>query len=195
MIENTVRFINTIRDFDAANAEDPNQVSVEGRLVAKEVLYAQRMTDWLHKSYPNASETLQLATRCQHIGRWLIPRETYEAGRVGYIRWRNALKDLHEQKASEILVANGYDKLFIERVGFLIQKKNLKKDEETQALEDVICLVFLEYYLEDFSSKHDEEKVIDILQKTWVKMSENGQSLALTIPFPESIATIIKKAL
>ena len=195
MVTNPERFTKTIQAFDKANAEDPHSVIVEGKSFPREVIYAKRMSEWLFKAYPNASEVLQLASRCQHIGRWKIARDTYPNGRVGYIQWRNELKVLHAETASAIVLDNGYDEELAKRLSFLVQKKNLRKDEETQALEDVICLVFLEHYFEDFASKHDEAKIIDIVQKTWKKMSTHAHDLALTVNYPEHIASILKKAL
>jgi hypothetical protein len=185
----------TFRLFDAANAQDPNTENFEGRTYPKELLYALRMTDKLSAFSPEASEALQLTARCQHLCRWEIPREQYPQDRVGYLKWRQDLKKFHAEKASAILEKIGYPEKIIERVSFLLQKKKLKRDPETQTLEDVICLVFLEYYLEAFVEKHPQEKVIEILQKTWKKMSENGRAAALKIPFSGKIGQLIEKAL
>lgn len=76
------------------------------------------------------------------------------------------------------MLAAGYDEQTIERVQTLLLKKGLKQDAEVQTLEDVICLVFLKYYLADFAEKHSEEKVADILQKTKRKMSARGLEAA-----------------
>ncbi|MEM6543206.1 MAG: DUF4202 domain-containing protein, partial [Bacteroidota bacterium] len=164
--------------FDAANAEDPNAELVEGQLFPKELLYAERMTAVLSEFEPEASLALRLTARCQHICRWQIPRNSYEMNRVGYLQWRQDLKKFHAKKATEILTKVGYDSELIERVQFLLLKKKLKRDEETQTLEDVICLVFLTFYYEPFLVKHDDGKIIAILQKTWKKMSERGQQAA-----------------
>ncbi|WBU90126.1 DUF4202 domain-containing protein [Cellulophaga omnivescoria] len=181
--------------FDKANEQDPNKEIYKGKEYAKEVLYAMRMTDKLNSFAPNASETLQLTARCQHICRWEIPRDSYEINRTGYLKWRQDLKKYHAKKASEILTAVGYDQNTIEKVAFLLEKKQLKKNEETQTLEDVICLVFLEFYFEPFAKKYSEEKLIDILQKTWRKMSEKGQNAALKLPLSKSSLELVGKAL
>lgn len=167
--------------FDKANSEDPNTEIFEGTAFPKELLYAKRMTAVLNEFMPDASEALELTARCQHICRWEIPREAYEMNRVGYLRWRQELKKFHSEKAAEILTEVGYDPELIERVQFLLLKKKLKRDGETQTLEDVICLVFLKYYYEPFLAKHDDDKIISILQKTWKKMSEKGQQAALQL--------------
>lgn len=181
--------------FDAANAKDPNTEMYNGVKYAKEVLYAKRMTAMLKGFEPNASEALKLTARCQHICRWEIPRTEYEMNRPGYLRWRQELKKFHARRAGEILRQVGYNEIVIEQVTFLLLKKQLKKSVETQTLEDVICLVFLQYYFEPFATKHPDEKVIDILQKTWRKMSKKGQHAALQLSFSEASKIMIDKAL
>ncbi|MEM1122757.1 MAG: DUF4202 domain-containing protein [Bacteroidota bacterium] len=200
MDENTTtatlnKFQQAILRFDELNSADPNIVSFEGRAYPKEVLYGQRMSSTLVDFAPNASEALQLAARCQHLCRWEIPRGDYPKGRVGYNQWRNTLKKLHAQKAGEVLQSIGYEQAIIDRVQFLVQKKQLKRDEETQTLEDVICLVFLTYYFNDFAASHPDEKVIDILRKTWRKMSKKGQAAALELPLSEKGKVLVGKAL
>lgn len=181
--------------FDDANKQDPNTEVFEGTTYPKEVLYGIRMTERLHIFEPNASEVLKLTSRCQHICRWEIPRESYEMNREGYLRWRQELKKFHAKKASGILKEVGYEQEVIDKVSFLLEKKQLKKNEETQTLEDVICLVFLEFYFESFAVKHPEDKTIDILQKTWRKMSEKGQKAALKLPLSKFALDLITKAL
>ena len=181
--------------FDAANAQDPNVELVDGIAIAKELIYGQRMSAKLHNFFPEASTVLQLAARSQHICRWKIPRNDYPLDRQGYKRWRLDLAAFHGETAGEILTANGYSNDTIERVKDLLLKRSLKRDEEVQILEDVICLVFLEYYIEDFATKHDEAKLIDILQKTWNKMSSKGHEAALKLPLSESILALVGKAL
>ncbi|MEM8928579.1 MAG: DUF4202 domain-containing protein [Bacteroidota bacterium] len=181
--------------FDAANAEDPNTEVFKGTLFPKELLYAQRMTAVLKKFQPKASEALQLTARCQHICRWEIPRDSFEMNRAGYLQWRQELKKFHAKKATDILSKVGYGPEVIERVQFLLLKKKLKRDKETQTLEDVICLVFLEYYYEPFLLKHDDDKIISILQKTWKKMSQKGQQTALQLDFHDRGKNLITRAL
>ena len=189
------RFESTTREFDQSNAADPNREEFEGKEHPKELLYAQRMTQWLNKLYPYASEALQLAARSQHICRWEIPRSNYPADRVGYLKWRNELKQFHADRAEAIMARHGYEKDSIDRVRFLLLKKQLRQDQGTQALEDVICLVFLQYYLPDFASKHTEEKVVSILQKTWRKMSAVGQRAAQGLNFPADVKKLVETAI
>ncbi|MFC4097200.1 DUF4202 domain-containing protein [Euzebyella saccharophila] len=181
--------------FDEANSKDPNTEEYKGKTYPKEVLYAQRMTQKLDDFEPNASDALRLTARCQHIRRWEIPRDSYEMNRVGYLKWRQDLKKFHAKAAAEILEQVGYDQATIDKVAFLLEKKQLKKNEDTQTLEDVICLVFLEYYFEYFSEEHPEEKIIDILQKTWRKMSPKGHEAALKLPLSPTSLQLITKAL
>ncbi len=181
--------------FDEANQADPNIEVFAGKRYPKEFLYALRMTDTLTLFSPHASEILHLTARCQHICRWEIPRDTYSDGRIGYLKWRQDLKKFHAQKAIEILKKVGYTTETIAKVEFLLLKKQLKKNEDTQCLEDVICLVFLNHYLDPFIQKHKEEKVISILQKTWKKMSKKGQKAALTLSFSDKESLLIKAAL
>ena len=191
----TDKLLIAFQHFDEANKQDPNTEVFEGTTYPKEVLYGIRMTERLNEFDPTASEALRLTARCQHICRWEIPRESYEMNREGYLRWRQELKKFHAKKAASILEDVGYDDETIDNVKFLLEKKQLKKNEETQALEDVICLVFLEYYFEPFAHKHEEDKTIDILQKTWRKMSIKGQEAALKLPLSKFSLDLITKAL
>ncbi len=180
---------------DKENAKDTNIYSVPGLDYPKELLYSQRMTQKLLQFEPNASKALQIAARAQHICRWKIPRNAYPMDRVGYLKWRETLKKMHAELTSEILEQVSYDQHFIDRVSFLINKKLIKKNEETQTLEDTICLVFLDYYFEDFIEKHEDEKVVDILKKTWVKMSDKGHEAALKLTFSDKSLTLVKQAI
>lgn len=191
----TDTFLKAIALFDKANSQDPNSEVFEGVSYPKELLYAERMTEVLSNFAPEASEAVQLAARCQHICRWEIPRDSYEMNRTGYLLWRQELKKFHAEKASEILRSVGYEEETIEKVAFLLLKKQLKRNEETQLLEDVICLVFLQYYFEPFAVKYEEEKLIDIVQKTWRKMSEAGHAAALKLSYSEESLALIQKAL
>ncbi|WP_282048692.1 DUF4202 domain-containing protein [Maribacter aquivivus] len=191
----TDKLLVAFQHFDEANTQDPNTEIFEGTTYPKEVLYGIRMTERLNEFDPTASEALRLTARCQHICRWEIPRESYEMNREGYLRWRQELKKFHAKKAASILEDVGYDDETIDNVKFLLEKKQLKKNEETQSLEDVICLVFLEFYFEPFAHKHPEDKTIDILQKTWRKMSIKGQEAALKLPLSKFSLNLITKAL
>jgi hypothetical protein len=163
------RFQDAIARFDAANAQDPRGI---------ELPYAQRLSAWVERLAPDASEALRLATRCQHMRRWEIPRESYPAGRVGYLKWREALKHFHAEEAGKILREVGYDDETIQRV----QRIVLKKD--TAVMEDALCLLFLETQLQETTDKTGEEKMTGILQKTWRKMSPKAREIALGMKLP-----------
>lgn len=189
------RFETAIALIDKANSEDINTYEVAGLQYPKELLYSQRMTRKLLQFKPDASKALQIAARAQHICRWKIPRDAYPMDRVGYLKWRETLKKMHADLTSDILKKVGYDAQFDDRIRKIILKKLIKKNEESQALEDTICLVFLDYYFDEFAEKHPDEKVIDILQKTWVKMSDEGQQEALKLNFSDASLALVKQAI
>ncbi len=189
------RFQLAIGRIDAANAADPNLVFDGTAQVPAELVYSRRMTAWLGTLYPDASEALQLAVRAQHIRRWEVPRNSYPMDRAGYHRWRTGLYTFHADITAGILHELGYEQAVIDRVRSLLKKERLKADAETQALEDVICVVFLENYFAEFAARHDEEKVIGILRRTWAKMSQVGRDAALRLPMSPAAAELIGKAL
>lgn len=189
------RFDRAIARFDAANAEDPRREAGEHGDEPKEVLYARRMTGWLERLEPEASEALRLAARAQHLCRWKIERSAYPEGRQGYLRWRRDCGDLHARLAGEILHEVGYDAGTVDRVKDLLRKKGLPDDEEALALEDTACLVFLETELAAFAPKHDEAKLVQILERTWRKMSPRGRATAAALALPASTRALIEKAL
>lgn len=182
------------RRIDEANAEDPNLERLDGEDHPKELLYGRRMSATLAMFAPDASDAVKLAARAQHIQRWKIPRSEFPMDRKGYLTWRQKLYGMHAELAGAILRDVGYDDATIERVGVLLRKKGLKTDADVQLLEDVICLVFLQHYFAEFSVKHDDAKVIDILRKTWGKMSAEGHEAALKLPMGEE-RRLVERAL
>jgi hypothetical protein len=192
---NSDRFNRAMTSFDDANRDDPNHTIFDGAEHPDALLYARRMSEWLHKLSPDASEALRLAARSQHLMRWHIPRSRYPMTKQGYHEWRNDLAKFHAREAASLLQQAGYDAPTIERVQSLVKKENLKADPETQTLEDVICLVFLEFHFSDFAKKHDEEKVVKILQRTWKKMSPKGHAAALKLQMEPLDRWLIEKAL
>ena len=193
------RFRIATERFDAANAADPHrEPDAAGVEQPRELLYARRMNRMLERFAPEASEVVRLAVRCQHIRRWEIPRDSYPRTPEGYKAWRTRLMDFHAEAAAAILREAGYEDEAIARVRSLLRKERLKRDPETQLLEDVIGLVFLEYYLADFVAEHpefDEAKFADILRKTWLKMSPRGREGALTVArIPEELRPAVERA-
>ncbi|UJH92325.1 DUF4202 domain-containing protein [Antarcticibacterium sp. 1MA-6-2] len=189
------KFEKAISLIDNYNAEDPNTIVDEGKIYPVELLYSERMSQKLLEFRPDASDELQIAARAQHICRWKYPRDSYPMDRKGYLQWREDLKKMHADLTAEILKEAYYEDKFIKRVSFLIKKKLIKKDEESQTLEDVICLVFLQFYFEEFAEKHEDEKVISIIRKTWQKMSAEGHNAALKLPLSERAGKLVKRAL
>ncbi|ATG74946.1 hypothetical protein AN401_14645 [Zobellella denitrificans] len=180
---------------DAENRQDPHQEQADGQSWPKEYLYSLRMSEQLARFAPNASELLQIAARAQHIRRWTVPRTDYPMDRAGYKHWRTDLAKYHGELTAKLMENAGYNEMEQERVKALLLKKQLKRDDEVQTLEDVICLVFIHYYLEDFATKHEEEKLLDIIRKTWGKMSEAGHAAALQVPLSPPVQSLVGKAL
>lgn len=191
----TARFDRAIRLIDEANAADPNHVTVDGAARPAELVYTERMTAALERFDPDASEHLKIAARGQHIERWTSPRKDYDDGRIGYLKWRKELKDYHAKRLGEIMAEAGYGADDIARVQSLVKKERMKQDAEAQALEDVVCLVFLEDYFADFAKKHEDGKVVDILRKTWPKMSDRGRAAALNLNMPDDARRLVEQAL
>jgi Domain of unknown function (DUF4202) len=189
------RFSEAFRRFDEENRTDPNLVIVEDIAHPQELLYAERLTDWVLRLAPEASEHLLLAARSQHIRRWTVPRATYEMTRAGYLKWRADLKQFHAAQAAKILGEVGYDEETIQRVRDLNLKKLLGRDADCQVLEDALCLVTLQYQLADLVAKTEPAKMIDILRKTWIKMSQTARNHALALSYSGEEQQLIQQAL
>lgn len=177
---------------DSLHAEDPSR-GRDGR--PSELVYAERMTEWLARLAPDADDALRLAVRAQHLARWRSPREAFPEGRVGYLKWRKEAGERHAEDVRAICLESGYDEAFAARVAAIVQKKARASDPAAQALEDCACLVFLEHELEPFAEKHPDEKVVDILKKSWGKMSEAARREALGIAFSERGKRLVEAAL
>lgn len=194
------RYQKAVALIDAANQEDPNQETADGKAWPKELLYSHRMADMLERYTPEADDAMKLAIRAQHIQRWKSARSDYPMTREGYLKWRTDLYKFHAESAGALLAEAGYGDEDIERVKQAVGKKAIKRNPDTQLLEDVTDLVFIEHYLLAFASKHpeyDEEKWLDIIRKTWKKMSERAHQFALSgaIELPEPLIPLIQKAI
>ena len=192
-------FDKAIALIDAANSEDPNEEVADAKSWPKELLYAHRMSDMLQRYAPDADEAVRLAIRAQHIQRWKSPRSDYPMNRKGYHQWRTGLYKFHAETAAELLQQAGIDAEIIERVKQAVGKRALKSNRDTQMVEDIAGLVFIEHYMQAFADKHpeyDEVKWIDIIRKTWRKMSAPAHefSLAGGITLPEPLIPLIRKA-
>ena len=189
------RFRLAISRFDEENSRDPNLEVADGTTWPRELLYARRLSSWVMRLCPNASEVVRLASRCQHICRWRIPREEYPMDRVGYLRWRNALKAFHANKAGEILRESGYPEQTIAQVQDLNLKKNFPHDPDSRVIEDALCLIFLEHQLTPLAQKTSDEKMINALRKSWNKMTPLARDHALKLPYDAREKALLDKAL
>lgn len=199
------KFEKALSKIDEAHSQDPNLVTIPSNpsdsndaqqqiQIPYELHYSNKMTAYLLQHDPSASESLRLAVRAQHLRRWEVPRSSYPMNRQGYLSWRTALKNRQAGLAKEICLECGYSDEDAGRVAALVRKENMKRDAECQVLEDVACLVFLDDQFEQFEKSHDEEKVVGILKKTWVKMSERGHELALLINMSDRAKELVTKA-
>jgi hypothetical protein len=189
------RFDLAIVRIDAANAEDPTRVGTSEGSRPKELHHAALMTGWVRRLRPDADEVLLLAARGHHIRRWTVPRNSYPAGRSGYLRWRTSLHEVHATELGRILADVGYDPETIERVQHIVRKDNLRSDPDVQTLEDALCLVFLGEQLEAYAKRMDDEKLVEVLRKSWAKMSERGRELALTLDLGPVGGELVRRAL
>ena len=191
----TDRLKRAVDAIDRANREDPNLETANGQKYPKEWLYGERMSQWLLRLRPEPSDLQQLAARGQHIFRWKIPRSEYPQTRECYLRWRKQLYRYHGDRVVEIMAAEGYDTDSMDQVKRMIGKQGIKRDHDVQLIEDTACLVFLEFYLQPFAAGQPEEKLIDIIRKTWDKMSDVARGHALKIDYPAPIASVLGIAL
>lgn len=186
---------NVLDAIDNINKEDINTTVVDGVSHPKELLYGQYMSTCLEQYWPDANEYLQIAVRAQHIKRWHLKRADFPVGKQGYLTWRKELGIFHAATAKALMLDNDYSEEASETTAAIIRKEKLKSNNDSQTLEDVACLVFLQYYFDEFAAKHTEEKIIRIVQLTWRKMSVQGQEIALSLTLPPHLAQLVGKAL
>ena len=189
------KFGRAIAAIDAGNAHDPNVVTVRGQSGPKEILHAELVSEWVGRLRPNASEALLLAARGHHYRRWTVPRASAPAGRAGYLRWRKSLQEQHARELGELLAATGYEADTVARVQAIVQKVGLAHDPEVQALEDALCLVFLETQLADVVARLDPATLERVLVRTAQKMSDAGRTAIAAVPLDPAAATILAAAL
>jgi len=193
------RLTTVIAAIDKINNEDPNQTIIDGNSQPNELLYGQYMTTCLTKYFPLSNELLQIAVRAQHVKRWQLKRTEFETGKAGYYQWRIAQGKFHAQLAKSLMLENGFDEYEAETTACILRKEKLKTNTDTQTLEDVACLVFLQYYFDAFAAKYtetdNEAKIIRIVKMTWGKMSERGHEIALSLTLPDHLAVLVGKAL
>lgn len=185
----SARMQNVLDAIDAANSVDPNMDDNQ----PETLLYGKRMTAELNRLFPGASEPLQIAARGQHVERWKLARSEYPEGRTGYLTWRRAQGEHHAQVVADLMAQAGYEPDQIDAVGRMLRKQGIKRDAEVQALEDVICFVFLKWYFQPFASKHSAEKIQSIVEKTARKMSDEGRARVIEeFDLPEQLASAFR---
>jgi len=186
-----------IADIDRANADDPRTIIVDGKTRPYDVVYSERMTERLAAMYPDAVELLLIAARGQHIRRFDIRQAQFTEGRNGYNEWRRTCREHHAKLLRDIMSRHGYNSEAIGHLTKLVRKEQLKKDNESQALENVVDVVFLEHYFDEFYSKYShysDAKIIDIIGKTLRKMSPKGHQAALALNLPERTRKLVLSA-
>jgi hypothetical protein len=189
------RFESAVAAFNQANSEDPTCEEVGGVARPRELLHAERLAAWVERLEPSPSEALLLAARCQHLERWKIPRSSYPEGRVGYLQWRTQLGRFHADRAAEILTAAGYERKVIDQVRRINLKQGIRSDPDVQTMEDALCLSFIEHEFDAFAAKHQDQKLIEILRKTWKKMSPRGHEAALGLQVSQRLRDLLGRAL
>jgi hypothetical protein len=189
------RLARALAAVDAANADDPETIEVRGEVRPKEQAHAELMTEWVSRLDPDAVDAQMIAARAHHLRRWSIPRASYPDGRPGYLRWRTALKKQHAEEVGDILTQVGYEPDVIELVQHIVRKDGLKTDAMVQTHEDALCLVFLETQLLDLARDQGDDKTVDIIRKTVVKMSEQGIAAALLLDLPAEAVALIGRAM
>jgi hypothetical protein len=189
------RLARAIAAIDAVNADDPETLEVRGEVRPKEQAHAELMTEWVSRLDPDATDAQLVAARAHHLRRWSIPRDSYPEGRGGYLRWRTALKKQHAEEVAAILEGVGYPPGVIERVQHIVRKDDLENDPMVQTHEDALCLVFLETQLLDLARDQGDDKTVDIIRKTVLKMSEQGIAAALALDLPPDAVALVRRAL
>jgi hypothetical protein len=189
------RLTRAVAAIDAANADDPFTLVVDGVERPKEQAHAELMTEWVRRLDPAADDAQLLAARAHHLRRWALPRQDFPEGRAGYLRWRTTLKRQHAEEVGSILAGVGYSADTIERVQRIIRKEGLGRDPQVQVHEDALCLVFLQTQLNDVATQLGDDKTIEVLQKTARKMSEQGLAEAGRLPLDETGRSLLVRAL
>ncbi len=163
---------------DAANAHDPNLISIDGVERPRAEYQGIRATHWVWRLAPGAEASVILAARAHHLRRWAIARADYPEGRAGYHRWKRDARDAARQAIADVLGPLGADGATIERVGALVNRDELGRDPGTQLVEDAACLVFLETQYDELIDRLGEDKVADAVRKTLKKMSPDAIAIA-----------------
>ncbi len=179
---------------DAANADDPHTIEVDGQLRPKEQAHAEMMTEWVHRLDPDAHDAQLVAARAHHLRRWALPRSDYPEGRAGYLRWRTAQAKRHAAEVADIVTAVGYDDAFAADVSAIVAKRGLANDPRVQTHEDALCLVFLQTQFEELADKLGDDHMAEVLAKTLAKMSPAARRIAQDLDLSERAAALLEAA-
>jgi len=193
--ERSAAYARAVAAIDAANAADPNPVTVRGDTSPLALVHGRLAVAWVDRLVEEPSEAVLLAARAHHLRRWELPRAHYPAGRNGYLRWRRAQKERHAREVAVLLVAAGYDDTEIGRVQELVKRTRLAWDPDAQAVEDAACLVFLETQLADTARRFDRARMLDVLRKTAAKMTPRGLAAVAEVPLGDRERALIDDAL
>lgn len=188
------RLVRAIAGIDAANRDDPNQILVRGEMRPKELAHAELVTEWVTRLRPDPSEALLLAARAHHLRRWASLRTSYPEGRAGYLRWRRDQSQRQAADVGALLDEAGYDELTIERVQAIMRKRELSSDPDVQALEDAMCLVFLETQSDELASRLDRPHMVEVLRKSMAKMSTEGIDMVAQVPLSAEVQGLVAEA-
>jgi hypothetical protein len=188
------RFARAIEAIDEANTGDPTTITVAGQTRPKELAHAEMVTAWVNRLRPDAPEALLLAARAHHIRRWESPRSAYPEGRAGYLRWRRDLSRRQADEVARVLAEAGYGQATIDRVRAIATKRDLGHDPDVQALEDAMCLVFLETQFDDLARRLEHDRMVDVVRKTMAKMSPDGLGLVATLTLSNLGRSLIEAA-
>lgn len=193
--ERESRFEAAVAAIDAANADDPEVLVVDGVTRPKEQAHAEMVTEWVRRLDPGADEAQLLAARAHHLRRWVVPRSAYPDGRAGYLRWRTAQKRRHAEEVARILRGAGYDDEVVARVQAIVRKEGLAHDPAVQVHEDALCLVFVETQFDELIDRLGEEKAADVVGKTFAKMSPAGRAVVAELALSERERRVVEAAL
>ena len=190
-------FQDAVAAFQEIHRSDPRRIQLPEGESPWSVYYHQRLLYWVRELSPEAPEEMLVAAHSQHLRRWQTPRDRFPAGRTGYRSWRKAAARNQLAETEEILKKVGYSAGFISRVSDFLMKRRRRLDPQVATFEDAICLVFLENELLAFAATQPRSKVIEVLRKTWKKMSQAGQKEALELKqkLPQEAADLLLEAL
>ena len=189
-----MKYNDALKLIDKAHNEDPAYVTIDGNKVSDEFLYSERMLNQLLAYYPDSNPFIKLSAKCHHLKRWEVDRKLYPMDKQGYFNWRRVVAKHQLNIAKEILTKAEFSEEEIDKVISCLKKENIKRIPEAQIIEDVACMVFIQFYLEEFAKPHQDDKVIDILYKTMLKMSDPGIETCKKLPLSNKVAHLVKKA-